>query len=265
MKYISILITAALLLCVTGCGSNIDDSSYTQVTAAPRTTADITTAGEPTVPTEPTESTVPTEPTVPTVPTEPTAASLPVSGEYDRAFYENTLFVGDSIFTGIDGFDFLPSRNVFAKVGISAHAIATAEITGRTLYPTAQQFNRVVIMIGTNGLSGTDAIPGVISAIEGIISAIKSNRADTQVIFLTLPPIAAVNDYPALSNSVFNEFNTAIKASGGVNGFTVIDFNSHLKNEHGFLASEFDGGDGVHLRGAAYEVMLSLIQATLQA
>ncbi|MCL2036349.1 MAG: GDSL-type esterase/lipase family protein [Oscillospiraceae bacterium] len=178
----------------------------------------------------------------------------------DEEFFSHTLFVGDSIFTGIDGYGYLPSRNVFAKVGLSVSGGDSVEINGRKLYDIAGDFDMIVIMLGTNELNGNNTSE-VVTGIESMIDKIRTENPNTDVFFLTLPPVAEVNSYPNMNNETIREFNAAIKELSQKRAFKLIDLHEALSDANGYLSSEFSEADGVHLKGSAYKTILSLVRS----
>jgi hypothetical protein len=186
------------------------------------------------------------------------------TGEYNAEFFVDTLFIGDSVFTGIDLYGFLPARNVFARIGISASAMMNAEINGRTLfgeYGIAPQFNRAVIMIGTNGLNGMNS-PQVAADVLRLADTLRLAQPEIQVIVLTVTPVWQINEY-GLTMDTINGFNAILTASAAEYQVIVLDFCSALKDSDGFLSVQYAQPDGVHLRQAAYGVMLNMIQSSL--
>ncbi|MCL1902836.1 MAG: GDSL-type esterase/lipase family protein [Oscillospiraceae bacterium] len=183
---------------------------------------------------------------------------------YDIATFLNTLFIGDSIFTGIDGYDFLPPENVFAQVGIMASEAENIEINGRKLFGSngiVKDFKSAVIMLGTNGLDGTNSAQ-IASDVYSMAVDIRIAHPAISVVVLTLPPVEAENEY-GLTNDLINGFNSALKAFFGEQrggGIDLVDFNAALRDTNDFLDSRYAQPDGVHLNRAGYEMMFSMLQ-----
>ena len=78
-----------------------------------------------------------------------------VSNNYDPAFFQNDLFIGDSISTGLYLYSFLDKNNVFAEVGLNPESASKKEIDGVTCIEKAQTMNpkHIYIMLGSNGLA----------------------------------------------------------------------------------------------------------------
>ena len=190
----------------------------------------------------------------------PDTSPKPRARDYNINDFNETLFIGDSIFTGIDGYGFLASENVFAQVGISASDALTVELNGRTLFGSsgiAKGFKCAVIMIGTNGLDGTNAAE-VASDVYSMASDLKIAQPGIEVVILTLPPVCKENDYN-LKNSTINGFNSALNTLSGGQGIKIVDFNSALRDSVGGLDTQYAQPDGVHLTHTAYEIMFSML------
>ncbi|MCL2071015.1 MAG: hypothetical protein FWH07_02140 [Oscillospiraceae bacterium] len=185
---------------------------------------------------------------------------------YEPGFFIGTLFIGDSIFTGIDAYRFMPSDNVFARVGISAFDAVTAEINGKTLFGEtgiAADFNRAVIMIGTNGLNGMNSVD-VAYDVFALAAELKVARTDMEVVVLTAPPVFEENEY-GLTMETISGFNAALVELSAGRDIVIVDYSSVLRNPEGYLNPQYAQPDGVHLRQAAYEIMFSLLQSNLEA
>jgi lysophospholipase L1-like esterase len=184
---------------------------------------------------------------------------------YDKEFFADFLFIGDSISTGLSGYNFLPAENVFAKQGFTPNNIPGKELSNLTVTEKAAEMtpDTIVIMLGTNGLSYIDT--GVMTKAYGeLIDSIQAASPDSKIVILSIPPVTAAREASKPENlTIINEYNGKIKTLADDKGAVYIDINSLLADENGHTADIYAENDGLHLKGEAYKRILSAIQDTL--
>jgi lysophospholipase L1-like esterase len=187
-----------------------------------------------------------------------------IPGDFDREFFENDLFIGDSIMTGISHYRHISPANVFAKVGINPDNVRTTEIDGQTALGKATSMNpaRIFIMLGSNGLDYLTA-----ETMVARMATFAASLPSSDIIVLTIPPVTAkyaetVTAYDVMER--INNINTLLISTAADNTYTVIDTTAILKDSTGYLAAEYAENDGLHFKSGAYNAMLSYIQAVLE-
>ncbi|MDR0196905.1 MAG: SGNH/GDSL hydrolase family protein [Oscillospiraceae bacterium] len=184
--------------------------------------------------------------------------------DYDKVFFGDTLFIGDSISTGFSGYGLIPAANVFADIGMSPSGALTAEINGRGVIETAAGFDRVVLMLGTNGLSASNAAL-IAESMKTLANTLKSARPSAETVILTVPPVAPnVGNSYNISIDMINEYNSLLAGVARETGCILIDVCSALKDENGYLKAQYAQPDGMHLTVSAYEALLSFVQSELE-
>lgn len=223
--------------------------SITQMTTEAETTVAVTT-----VPTE-------TASVSDTAETEPKYTST----EYDKEFYSNSLFIGDSIFTGFSGFGYLQPENVFAQVGLNPESVLSKKIEDVTAVEKASEMQpeRICIMLGTNGLAflGVDYMA---KEMDEFVRELQGVCPETQIIILSIPPVTEDHEKDNPEKiPVIEEYNSKLKTVADDNGCLYIDIFTMLQDEDGYLAEDYAEADGLHFLGKAYGTVLSRIQYEL--
>lgn len=198
---------------------------------------------------------------------ESTAETEPkyTSTEYDKEFYNNTLFIGDSIFTGFSGFGYLQPENVFAQVGLNPESALSKQIDGVTAAEKAlaMQPERICIMLGTNGLAFLSS-DYMSSEMAKLVDSLKENCPDAQIVILSIPPVTEEHEKENPEKiAVISDYNSKLKALAEEKDCLYIDIFTMLQDENGYLAEEYAEADGLHFLGKAYGVVLSRIQHDL--
>lgn len=182
---------------------------------------------------------------------------------FDKDYFEDALFIGDSISTGISLYGFLDSENVFATQGLAPSTVLTTEIDGKTFSDKIASFkpDKIFIMLGTNSVGYADA-EYLVESMETLISDITST-CKSKVYVLSIPPVtkeAEANQSNYLTIEAINEYNKKLKEVVNGTSAEFIDFNAVLSDADGYFNEDYAEMDGIHFMGSTYEVMLSYLQ-----
>lgn len=189
-----------------------------------------------------------------------------ISDTYDPAFFQNDLFIGDSISTGLYLYSFLDKNNVFAEVGLNPESAATKEIDGVTCIQKAQTMNpkRIYIMLGSNGLAFLDA-GHMATKMAELIEKLETACPTAKICIISLPPVTKAHD--AEGNETMakvNDYNNAVKSLCTQGGYTYVDICSLLLDGDGYFSEKYAEEDGLHFKGNTYKILLSAAQKAVQ-
>lgn len=243
--------------------------STTTSTTVPTTTKAVTTSATTVVTT--TETTLPETTTVATEPEpEPVETPEPVSEaeptaptDFDTSFFDDALFIGDSITTGLYLYGYLDPSLVYAKVGLAPSTAFDSEIDGETIDSKIKSNNpkKIYIMLGTNSVGYADG--NYLADCMGELVQHISKVSKAKVYVLSIPPITyyAEADYDnALTTSAINEYNSALENVISGTKAEFLDLHSVLTAPDGYYYEEYHEMDGIHFMGSTYQVMLSFLE-----
>ncbi len=243
--------------------------STTSATTVATTTKAVTTS-ETTVATT-TETTLPETTTVATEPEpEPVETPEPVSvaeptapTDFDTSFFDDALFIGDSITTGLYLYGYLDPSLVYAKVGLAPSTALDSEIDGETIDSKIKADNpkKIYIMLGTNSVGYADG--NYLADCMGELVQHISKVSKAKVYVLSIPPVTyyAEADYDnALTTSAINEYNSALENVISGTKAEFLDLHSVLTAPDGYYYEEYHEMDGIHFMGSTYQVMLSFLE-----
>lgn len=263
---------AAALLCIYLIGGgaseqNADDTAPPLVINAEETVSAAVSVSE-TVTETKTETESETAATTP--PQEETTAaaaitSEPPPSEYDAAFFDSAFFIGDSISVGLLNYEFMKPENIFAQAGITPSSVTNKVIDGKTVYQKVSGFapKYICIMLGTNGLSylKTDDMAEKLGA---FIDELKKLCPDAKITVSSIPPITRKHEEEKPEKlSTVVEYNAKLKKLAEDKGVAFADIYSLLRDESGYLGSDYAEQDGLHLKKRAYPVILSALETTI--
>lgn len=183
--------------------------------------------------------------------------------DFDKEYFSSSLFIGDSISTGLSLYGFLDQDNVFAQQGLAPSTALDAEIDGVTLSDKIAAFKpkKIFVMLGTNSVGYADnetlaaSMNELVEKISGLTMA--------KIYVISIPPItpeAEQSDENELTKKDIDDYNAKLKTAVSGSGASFIDLNSVLSNSDGYFDADYAEMDGIHFMGTTYEVMLSYLQ-----
>lgn len=193
-----------------------------------------------------------------------------LSEDYDKEFFANDLFIGDSITTGLSLYGVLSPKNVAAAVGYTPYKAYNTEIalgdgtTGTAFdYAVKMQPKRIFIMLGSNGITTASAME---DSYRTLLKKLADKCPDSTVYVMAVTPVttdSSAASYSGITNKMITDFNKFIKSLADENGLTYIDMYTLLADDNGYFRHEYAENDGLHFKGATYKVMLSYIESLI--
>lgn len=189
-----------------------------------------------------------------------------VYSTYNRDFFSNDLFIGDSITTGLHLYNKLDMRNVAASVGYTPYKAYTDPCdlydgTSATAvdYAKSMQPKRIYVMLGSNGLLSSGSMEdNYITLLDKLAAACPS----AAIYCISVTPVAQYTSYDITMDMV-NEFNAFIKKTCSQKGITYLDFCSEMTGADGYAKADMVANDGLHFNGSTYNTMLAFIENSI--
>ena len=229
------------------------------VTEAPATEAPAADTEAPAVDNTPTTAPAPLDPVQPTTSVDPdgtlnTHASVTGLNAAQNEFISSTVFIGDSICSGLEIYGVLPDDNVLAATSNSAHDMDSYPMTvggGSYDYITALKMlnpKTIIFFMGMNDtyLSASAYCTNYTAILGKVHNALPSAR----LYVASITPISA--DCTYTTNENIDDFNTQIRSTVASLGYGYVDVATVLKGADNCLLPEYSGYDGIHFPGDAY-------------
>lgn len=250
---------------VTTAKTTISTTTSTTVATNAKSVTTSTTVVTTTETTLPETTTVATEPEPEPVETpEPVSEAEPTAPtDFDTSFFDDALFIGDSITTGLYLYGYLDPSLVYAKLGLAPSTALDSEIDGETIDSKISKNNptKIYIMLGTNSVGYADG--NYLAECMGELVQHISKVSKAKVYVLSIPPVTyyAEADYEnALTTSAINEYNSALESVISGTKAKFLDLHSVLTAPDGYYYEEYHEMDGIHFMGSTYQVMLSFLE-----
>ena len=202
--------------------------------------------------------------------------TAPPQKQYDRKmtfaeYFSDSLFIGDSICSGLKIYGgLLNVENCAARINVSTWGInkytfqyksnSTAELDALSIVKLYQP-KKIFIWMGMNDLYVVSADKYASNLCDLAESYIEASPG-CKVYVVSISPMSSTHKWNVEldGNNRINEYNQAVKDKcDEVDYLEYINIHDCLTDSSGYLASENNGGDGIHLSSGAYTKVLTEI------
>lgn len=196
---------------------------------------------------------------------------VPQSPAVEASFFEDAIFIGDSISLGIKNSGTIPAKNMLAEKNVGIDSVlndkAVYFTTGsekKTLFQAIPEKvpnpAKIYVLLGLNGMPGYDN-DYHIGLYGKLIDRLKESYPEAQIYVQSLTPMTQNSDYvKKFSQKKIDEFNVLIEEMAKEKSIYYLNIQEVLKDENGYLRQEYaydakGNGDGMHMLSKAHKVM----------
>lgn len=170
-----------------------------------------------------------------------------------KDFYNGTVFLGDSVISGISSYGYLD--NVYGNVNATSAKLEDYVSAAMAVNPS-----KVFIMVGHNDANyGTIKEESLADHIVSIVEAIHKSSSSTKVYVLSMTPITSAYENKQSINvkqSYIDTANKLIEQKAVTGNYTYIDVASAYKDDSGYMKTECTG-NGINLTTSYYPFILN--------
>lgn len=189
--------------------------------------------------------------------------------QVDDSYFDDAMFVGDSITTGIELYGVMPNATVVASTGINPNTIMTtpdielADGSSVTILQAMSAYHpkKIYIMLGSNGVEfiGKETMMELYGE---FIDAVKAQHPDSIIYLQSILPVTQAKEAasPELSNDKIDEYNAAIMELAGEKEAYYLNVAESFKDETGALPDEASPNDGMHFGVSHYEIWMDYLK-----
>lgn len=262
-----LLLSPALL---TGCGKNTEDETtkdpFAVITTEPTTSEAATTA-----PAESDSSAQQTSDTAEPYTPQQTIGAVPQSERVDASYFDDVVFVGDSVSVKLFYYNALNKvlgNAEFLTAGSLGCANALWPVSSQSVHPTWEGQKMLLedsvpltgkktlyIMLGMNDI----AVYGIDKSVENmqtLLTKIKANVPELKIVIQSMTPIASTSKLlkdNGLCPANIDAYNKKLLQLCLDNGYSFVDVASVMYDENGYLKREYCSDPdnmGVHFTDA---------------
>lgn len=201
-------------------------------------------------------------------------AELGKTFDYGDGYIKKIIFVGDKTISPISNvIDDVQKEQVWSSVdgslpldnNLKTIAIIHSEDSKGSSIASAAEIYKPQYIIITVGLENGVAYCNKEKFKEyykELISSIKDSSPDTNIILQSVLPISkeAEKENPNIANDRIDTANSWISEICEASSTRFLNTASALKDSRGYLAPEYDSGDGITLNEEGYKAMLNYIR-----
>ncbi len=203
-----------------------------------------------------------------------TAASTTTStttSSYNKSFFANSLFIGDSITTGYSLYGYVEERNVFAKIGLNPSSALTKTVStcyGDINIEQMLDYTNpeiVYIMLGSNGIQWLSC-DSMIKSTAQLIQIIKAHCPNAFIVLVSVPPVTAAYDSTQDIDVMakIREYNMGLWDLADEYILGYINITDLLTDDTGYFIKSYAESDGMHFKADAYKVVLAELQSVTE-
>ncbi len=192
--------------------------------------------------------------------------------EYEREYFDDDLFIGDSIYTGLYAYtigdkSLIEKSHVFAQVGLNPESARTKSFDGYTAVSKAKELKpkRIFVMLGSNGLAYMSDT-SMTEQMKYLTEDLRAVCPDSYIYIVSIPPVTKEHDAEGQETmTMVKNYNKQLKLMADETKVAYIDLCTELTDADGFFDPELAEADGMHFKLAAYKRMLSFFQRSTQS
>lgn len=172
------------------------------------------------------------------------------------SYFDDALFVGDSITTGIEIYGMMSGATVVASTGINPSTILTKpairdkEGNLHTILETMSQYQpkKIYVLLGANGIGWIDQERFIDYYVQ-LIDSIEKQHPDALLYVQSIFPVTAqksLGENGIYSNERIDSYNAALMELCQKRGLPYLNVAEALRGPDGALPAEASG-DGIHI------------------
>ena len=187
---------------------------------------------------------------------------VPQLPKVDNSYFDDAVFVGDSLTMGISYFAGFNSE-FLSIAGLSTKSLKSEPLAnGKTVYQTIadmDRLNKLYIMLGTNEMAYEKPWE-FIARYSEFIDYVRSYFPNVLIYVQSIMPVSEKRSMNSgIKNYMVIDHNIYLKNLATEKQCYYIDVNSHFAGEDGYLPAEA-GGDGIHLSPENYRKMADYLK-----
>lgn len=183
------------------------------------------------------------------------------------SYFNDVLFVGDSITTGIDLYGVVKNAAVVAYTGINTNTVMTSKVirsgNSKVTFLEAMSWykpNKIYMMFGINGIA-FQTKNQFISGYRNFLNATKKQHPNAVIYVQSILPVTDKKQKKdsRFANTKIDSYNEALKQLAEECGVYYLDVAHDFKDGNGNLPNAASS-DGIHFGTAYYKIWINYIK-----
>ncbi len=204
--------------------------------------------------------------------------SGPTSGPVETSFYDDAVFIGDSVSLRLDMYcqahQGALGKAQFLTAGSLGSGNALEKVTSDSVHPyyqgehmsvedgvKASGAKKVFIMLGMNDV-GLYGVEDSVKNMETLTERILEKNPDAEIYLQSMTPMLTGHERKVLNNENLDKYNAGLKELAKEKGYHFADVASVMKQEDGSLKPEYCSDPeemGIHFTDAGAEAWIDYL------
>lgn len=188
---------------------------------------------------------------------EPVELDIPQSvGSFaavEKSYFDNVLFIGDSLTVGLSMYGKLKNASYFCINGMGASEALGKSMDGVTLDALldARQYDAVYIMLGINDMGSKRK--SFLASYSSLVDHVQEKQPTAGIVIQSILAVtsAYTAEHPKINNDEIRERNASLAELADGEHIFYLDLNAYYIDEAGNL-KDSQARDGLHLKSNAY-------------
>ena len=176
-------------------------------------------------------------------------------GAVDKSYYDNVLFIGDSLTVGLSMYGNLKNATYFCITGMGVSEALNKDMGGVTLDALldVRQYDAVYIMLGINDMGSKRK--SYLSSYSSLVSHVLEKQPNAGIVIQSILAVTSsyTAEHPNFNNDEIRERNTSLAALADGEHIFYLDLNAYFVDAAGNL-QDSQARDGLHLKSSSYKV-----------
>lgn len=192
--------------------------------------------------------------------------AVPASDAVGQEYFDDAVFVGDSITEGMTIYNGMSNAAILAYSGINFSTIRSAQVMkqedgARTTIMEElgkKKYGKVYVMLGGNEVKSMDK-DTFLAYYEKLLDEIRAMQPDAVFYVQSMTPVTENNNYQ-MNNPRIDDYNQGIMELCGRKGFYFLNVAESMKDERGMLPTEASPKDGLHFGQAYFDKWIAYLK-----
>jgi len=175
--------------------------------------------------------------------------------------------VGMQMMLDVEGLDYIAEVGMITKNMLSHYDFDLPDGSSGRLQRglEARQYDRIFVLLGTNDMiGGARYLPVFKASMETLLDTVAQLQPDAEICLLSIAPLSKgflrfCSDSYGLTKEVMDDYNHALRSVAVTRDLDYLDITTPLSDDEGYLAAEYDRGDGLHFNKDGNRVILETI------
>lgn len=197
------------------------------------------------------------------------AAVVPKGDWVDSSYFDDAVFIGDSLSVGIETYEVMTNAVVLASEGLNPQTIlANTAVENKSgqevkVIDALKEYTpgKIYIMLGSNGFFWLEK-SAFINYYTEFVNQVKAQHPDAVIYIQSIMPVTKEKEQsdPRFANSIINEYNAEIIKMCEQLGVNYVNCAEAVAGEDGALPQEASPSDGMHFTATYYRKWMDYLR-----